>query len=109
MTILCHIRYEIDPFKVDAFERYAANWATIIPRCGGVCLGYFMPHEGTNNVALGLNLFENLGAYEACRERLRSDNQGAANYGFAQAERLILGEQRSFLRPARGHARPLGS
>jgi NIPSNAP len=23
----------------------------IIPRCGGNLLGYFMPHEGTNNIA----------------------------------------------------------
>ena len=104
MTILCHIRYELDPFKLDDFEEYACNWATIIPDCGGQCLGYFMPHEGTNNVALGLNLFDSLAEYEAYRQRLQTDKAGAANYRFAQESRIILGEQRMFLRPARGHA-----
>ena len=107
MTILCHIRYEIDPFKADAFESYARNWAAIIPRCGGVCLGYFMPHEGTNNVALGLNLFESLAAYETYRGRLLADPDGVANFRFAQEQRIVLGERRSFLRPAQGHVRTL--
>ncbi len=26
MMITCCIRYEIDPFKVEAFEHYARNW-----------------------------------------------------------------------------------
>lgn len=103
MTILCHIRYTIDPFKRDAFESYAENWATLIPKCGGRTLGYFMPYEGTNNIALGLNLFEDLADYEAYRRRLETDEGGAANYRFAQAERIILGEERMFLRPAAGH------
>lgn len=107
MTVLCYIRYKIDPFKRDTFEEYAANWATIIPDCGGHCLGYFMPHEGTNNIALGLNTFESLAAYEAYRERLKTDTNGAANYRLAEDNRLILGEERTFLRPARGHAVPV--
>lgn len=105
MTILCHIRYEIDPFKREAFEDYARNWATIIPDCGGLCLGYFMPHEGTNNVALGLNLFDSLADYETYRRRLAADEAGAANFRFAEENRIILAEQRMFLRPARGHDR----
>lgn len=103
MTILCHIRYTIDPFKRDAFESYAENWATLIPKCGGRTLGYFMPYEGTNNIALGLNVFEDLADYEAYRRRLEADDGGAANYRFAQSERIILGEDRMFLRPAAGH------
>jgi len=35
MTVTVFIRYVLDPFKLDAFERYARNWLTIIPRCGG--------------------------------------------------------------------------
>jgi hypothetical protein len=35
MTILCVIRYQIDPFQRDAFKKYAENWGRIIPRCGG--------------------------------------------------------------------------
>ena len=44
--IACVIRYEIDPAQRAAFEQYAANWTTIIPRCGGRLIGYFLPHEG---------------------------------------------------------------
>ena len=65
MTVTCAIRYVIDPFKRDAFETYAKNWSTIIPACGGDLLGYFMPHEGTNTIALALISFESLEAGES--------------------------------------------
>ena len=54
MKITCFICYQIDPFQRDAFKEYADNWARIIPRCGGDLIGYFLPHEGTNNIAWGL-------------------------------------------------------
>jgi hypothetical protein len=53
--ITCFIRYTIDPFQRDAFVRYAQAWGHIIPRCGGRVLGYFLPHEGTNDVAWGVS------------------------------------------------------
>jgi NIPSNAP len=99
VTVTCCIRYVIDPFKRDAFESYARAWLTIIPACGGELLGYFMPWEGTNNVALALISFESLAAYERYRARLKADERGAANFRFAEAERLILAEERTFLRP----------
>jgi len=71
MSIVCHIRYEIDPFQREAFEAYARKWLTIIPACGGECLGYFLPHEGTNNIAYALLSFDSLAAYEAYRARER--------------------------------------
>jgi hypothetical protein len=98
MTITVFIRYQIDPFKRDAFEAYARNWLRIIPACGGDLLGYWMPHEGTNNIAFGLISFESLAAYEAYRARLRADPKGAANFRMAEEERFILAEERSFLR-----------
>ena len=98
MTVTCCIRYVLDPFQRDAFERYARNWLAIIPRCGGRLLGYFMPHEGTNNIALALISFESLAAYEAYRARLKADPEGAANFRMAEAERFILSEERTFLR-----------
>ncbi|HEY4124430.1 MAG TPA: NIPSNAP family protein [Rhizomicrobium sp.] len=98
MNIVCHIRYEIDPFKRTAFEEYARNWLTIIPANGGELLGYFMPHEGTNNIAHAMIGFESLAAYETYRARLRADPQGIANFTFAERERLILREERTFLR-----------
>src|SRR5664279_3247534 len=97
MTITCFIRYEIDPFQRDAFRSYAETWGRIIPRCGGDLLGYFLPHEGTNDVAWGLISFESLAAYEAYRARLKADPEGRENFAFAQAKRLILREERTFL------------
>lgn len=60
MTVTCAIRYVLDPFKRHAFETYARNWLTIIPACGGDLIGYFMPHEGTNNIAHALISFDSL-------------------------------------------------
>jgi hypothetical protein len=98
MTITCFIRYEIDPFQLDAFREYATNWGRIIPRCGGNLVGYFLPHEGTNNIALALISFDSLAAYETYRARLRTDAEGAANFRRAESERFILSEERTFLR-----------
>lgn len=108
MTVTCCIRYVIDPFQREAFEAYARNWATIIPACGGDLLGYFLPHEGTNNVALALISFESLAAYEAYRARLRQDPASLANFRMAQEKRFILEETRTFLTPVQAPA-ALGS
>ena len=98
MSVTCCIRYEIDPFQRDAFAEYADNWARIIPRCGGDLVGYFLPHEGTNNVALALISFASLAAYETYRAALRADDEGRANFQFAESRRLILREERTFLK-----------
>ena len=97
MRLTCFIRYEIDPFQRDAFREYADNWARIIPRCGGDLIGYFLPHEGTNNVAWGLIAFDSLAGYEVYRARLKTDAEGRSNFEFAQQRRLILREERTFL------------
>lgn len=98
MTITVFIRYQLDPFKRAMFEEYARNWLSIIPRCGGDLLGYWMPHEGTNNIAAALISFDSLAAYEAYRARLRQDSEGMANFNFAEQNRFILAEERTFLR-----------
>ena len=103
MHILVCIRYQIDPFKRDRFELYSKNWATIIPACGGDLIGYFMPHEGTNNIALGLIRFDSLAAYETYRARLKIDEAGRANFEMAEQEKFILSEERTFLRAADGY------
>ena len=97
MTITCFIRYQIDPFQKDAFRTYAEAWARIIPRCGGHLVGYFLPWEGTNDIAWGLVAFDSLTAYEAYRARLRTDPDAMANFRLAQAKGLILREERTFL------------
>lgn len=99
MTVTCCIRYVIDPFQTAEFEAYARNWLSIIPACGGDLLGYFLPHEGTNNIALAMISFPSLAAYEAYRARLRADEAGAANFAMAQAKRFILSEERTWLTP----------
>lgn len=100
--ITCVIRYQIDPFQLDAFKEYAMNWGRIIPRCGGHLIGYFVPSEGTNDVAWGLIAFDNLAAYERYRARLRSDSEGQANFAMAQTRRLILREERNFVEVVEG-------
>ncbi|HPA37103.1 MAG TPA: NIPSNAP family protein [Phenylobacterium sp.] len=99
MTITCCIEYRIDPFQRAAFADYARNWLTIIPACGGDLLGYWLPHEGTNDIALALISFESLAAYEAYRARLKTDPAGAANFRLAQDQRFIVSERRTFLEP----------
>jgi hypothetical protein len=110
MTITCFIHYRIDPFQRDAFERYAEAWAHIIPRCGGELVGYFLPHEGSNDVAWGLIGFDDLAAYERYRARLKDDAQGRANFERARVGRFILSEERTWLEDVeatRHHARQL--
>ncbi len=97
MKITCFIRYQIDPFQREAFREYARNWLRIIPRCGGELLGYFLPHEGSNDIAWGLIAFDSLAAYERYRATLRTDAEGKANFAFAQERRFILREERTFL------------
>lgn len=97
MAMTCVIRYQIDPFQKESFRKYAENWGRIIPRCGGRLVGYFLPWEGTNDVAWALIGFDNLAAYEAYRARLRQDAEAMENFAMAQRMRLILREERSFV------------
>lgn len=97
MKVICIIRYQIDPFQREAFREYAENWGHIIPRCGGHLVGYFLPHQGTNDIAWGLIAFESLAAYEAYQARLRADPEGRQNFAAAQAKRFILREERNFV------------
>ena len=98
MSVTVFIRYQLDPFKRAMFEEYARRWLAIIPKCGGDLVGYWMPHEGTNNIAFALISFENLAAYENYRDSLRADPEAMANFGFAEESKFILAEERTFLR-----------
>ena len=99
MSIVCFIRYEIDPFQRPGFEAYARAWSAIIPRLGGNLIGYFLPLEGTNYVAQALIEFQGLAEYETYRKRLRADPEAMANFSRAQEKRFILKEERGFLEP----------
>jgi len=96
--ITCFIRYELDPYKITAFEDYARNWGQAIPRCGADLIGYFAPHEGSATTAYGVYTIEDLAAYEAYRARLRVDPLGRENYEFSLREQFIRREDRLFLR-----------
>ena len=96
--LTCIIRYHIDPAKKADFETYARNWGQAIPRCGADLIGYFAPHEVSTTRAYGIYNIENLAAYEAYRERLATDPLGQENYRFAQSQRFILREDRTFLK-----------
>ena len=98
MAVTVFIRYQIDPFKRAMFEEYARRWLTIIPKCGGDLVGYWVLHEGTNNIAFALISFESLAAYESYRARLRADQEGMANFSFAEDNKFIVAEERTFLR-----------
>lgn len=92
------IRYHIDPTKTDQFTRYARNWGTAIPRCGADLIGYYAPHEGSSTLAYGIYSVPSLAEYEAYRARLADDPLGRENYAFAQKERFLLREDRTFLK-----------
>jgi len=79
-TIICHIQYQIDPFQRDAFAQYAKKWLTVIPACGGNLMGYFLPHEGSNDIAHAMIGFETLAAYETYRAQLLKHPDGKANF-----------------------------
>ena len=102
MAVTCFIRYQIDPVKRDAFNAYAQAWLDIIPRCGGEVVGYFLPHEGTNDVAWGLIAFDSLASYEAYRTRLKADPEARANFAMAQEKKLVLREERTFTQAVEG-------
>jgi len=102
VTITCLIRYQIDPFQREEFRKYAENWGRIIPRCGGHLIGYFLPYEGTNDVAWALIGFDSLASYENYRARLGSDAEGRDNFAMAQSKRFILREERNFVQVVNG-------
>jgi hypothetical protein len=98
MSIVCLIRYEIDPYQRDAFQQYAARWGRIVPRCGARLIGYFLPWQGTSYVGWGLiGGFDGLSSYERYQARLHQDPEARANFEFAQERRFILREERSFV------------
>jgi NIPSNAP protein len=96
-SIVCFIRYQIDPFQREDFRKYAQTWLTVIPRCGGRLIGYFLPLEGTNDIGWGLIAFDSLASYEAYRARLKTDAEARANFAFSQSKRFVLREERTFL------------
>jgi hypothetical protein len=97
--ITCYLRYVIDPYKLAEFEHYAKLWIPMVNRLGGTHHGYFMPHEGANNIALALFSFPSLADYEAYRAKIPGDPECQAALAYAEETRCILSYDRSFMRP----------
>jgi len=98
-VITCYLKYVIDPWKIAEFEAYARAWIPIVNRMGGTHHGYFLPHEGANNLAYALFSFPNLAAYEDYRKRLAVDPECQAIFEGERQIRSIISYERSFMRP----------
>jgi len=59
-VITCYLRYTIDPYQLEAFERYSRMILPLAAKYGGVHHGAFLPHEGPNNIAVHLFSFPSL-------------------------------------------------
>jgi NIPSNAP len=97
--ITCYLRYIIDPFKLKEFEHYGKLWIPLVEKFGGIHHGYFMPHEGANNIALALFSFPSLALYEEYRSRAAQDPECQAAMEYYRETRCFLSYERSFLHP----------
>jgi hypothetical protein len=97
--ITCHVKYVIDPYQVDAFERYSRQWIRLVTRLGGQHHGYFLPAEGANNIAYCLFSFASLADYERYRQAAAQDQECVRLVEEATELKFILSYERSFMRP----------
>jgi hypothetical protein len=97
--VTCYLRYVIDPYKLAEFETYGKMWISLVNELGGVHHGYFLPHEGANNVAVALFSFPSLAAYEEYRVKMAQDPECRKAFKYAEEARCIKSYERSFMRP----------
>jgi hypothetical protein len=97
--VTCYLRYVIDPLKSREFEVYARLWIALVERFGGRHHGYFLPHEGANNIALALFSFASLAAYEKYRAMAATDPECQAAMRYYEETKCFLSYERSFMRP----------
>jgi hypothetical protein len=98
-VITCHLRYEIDPGEVEAFERFAQAWMRLVEREGGNHHGYFLPSEGASDIAYALFSFPSFAAYERYRELFGLDPDFIAADAIREESGCVRRYERSFLRP----------
>lgn len=97
--ITVYLRYKIDPYKVPEFEAYAKRWIPLVNKFGGQHHGYFLPHEGANNIAAALFSFPSLSDYESYRNDSQGDEACQEAYEYAIQTKCIVSYERSFMRP----------
>jgi uncharacterized protein (DUF1330 family) len=95
----CYLKYIIDPYKTQEFEEYAKMWIPLVDHFGGKHHGYFLPHEGANNIAYALFSFPNLAKYEEYREKIQTDKNYLKAFKHAKKTRCIISFERSFMKP----------
>jgi len=99
IMITCYLRYIIDPYKLTEFEKYGRMWIPLVNKLGGVHHGYFLPHEGANNIAIALFSFPSLAAYEEYRVKMAQDAECQEAFKYAEETRCIMRYERSFMKP----------
>jgi hypothetical protein len=98
-VVTCYLKYVIDPYKLSEFEEYAKMWIPLVNKFGGIHHGYFLPHEGANNIAVALFSFPSLAEYEKYRELIKEDPQCQNAFDYAEKSRCIISYERSFMKP----------
>ena len=97
--VTCYLRYVIDPYKLADFEKYAKMWIPLVNKFGGTHHGYFLPHEGANNIAIALFSFPKLANYEAYRDKIKQESECQEAFRHARKTRCIISFERSFMKP----------
>jgi hypothetical protein len=97
--ITCCVRYEIDPDKIEDFERFAEACIDLVNRHGGTHHGYFLPSEGASDIALALFSFPSFADYERYRARFGSDPEFVAADRIRDESGCVRRYERTFMRP----------
>ena len=97
--VTCYLKYVIDPFKAQEFEEYGRMWIPLVNEMGGVHHGYFVPHEGHNNIGYALFSFPSLATYEEYRSKISTCKKCIEALEYAEKTRCILSFERSFMKP----------
>lgn len=97
--VTCYIKYTIDPFKKKEFEHYAQLWMPLVEKFGGKHHGYFLPHEGADNIALALFSFSSLSEYESYRTKAAQDKECLDAMAYYERTRCFLSYDRTFMKP----------
>ncbi|MFE2322988.1 NIPSNAP family protein [Streptomyces sp. NPDC059385] len=97
--ITVHLKYEIDPDRIEDFEEYGRRWVALVGRFGGTHHGYFLPSEGDSDIAYALFSFPSLAVYEQYRADSARDPECQEAFELARRTRCIRRYERRFLRP----------
>ncbi len=97
--ITCYLKYVIDPYKLKEFEVYAKMWIPLVNKFGGIHHGYYLPHEGANNIAVALFSFPSLADYETYRNEMWKDPDCLKAFEHSEKTRCIVSYERSFMSP----------